>query len=158
VSASIQDQVVALAKPQLEALVEKTKSNFMEAFGDFVESSHKDRLEKLIKEAAEAKLKAITTSDSVKSKEWEDIARTKLDSIQTLGLAVKIVGAAKAHSFLKEAAKQVLDTLAGVAAGVLKAIVAGLVQGAITGLTGGAAPIIGGGIASVAGTFLGDSD
>lgn len=157
-SASIQDQVVALAKPQLEKLVEKTKANFMEAFGDFVESSHKDRLEKLIKEAAEAKLKAIAESDSAKSKMWEDVANTKLDSIQTLGLAVKIVGAAKAHSFLKEAAKQVLDTLAGVAAGVLKAVVAGLVQGVVTGLTGGAAPAIGGGIASVAGSFLGEPE
>jgi hypothetical protein len=120
-----------------------------------VESAHRAKLEKLIEEAAQAKLKAIAALDEKKAKEWEDIARTKLDSIQTLGLAVKITGSAKAHSFLKEAASQILDTLAGVAAGVLKTVIAGLVQGAISGLTGGAAPAIGGGVASVAGSFLG---
>lgn len=148
------DQALSIAKPRLEALVEQTKTNFMQSFGDFVESAHKDRLAKLFKEAGQAKINALAAADEAKAREWEDIYRTKLDSIETLGLAVKIVGAAKAHSFLRETAKNVLDTLGGVAAEILKTVVSGVVQGAITGLTGGAAPAIGGGIASLAGAFL----
>lgn len=152
---SLQDQVVDVAKPQLEVLLAKTRENFMASFGSFVESIHKDRLETLFKEAGEFKLKAIVEKDENKARQYEDIYRTKLDSIETLGLAVKIVGSAKAHSFLKETAKSILDTFGGIAASLLKTVIAGLVQGAITGLTGGAAPAIGGGLASVAGTFLG---
>lgn len=148
------DQVIEIAKPQLEALVEQTKTNFMATFGDFVESAHKDRLAQLFKEAGEAKIKALLAKDSAKAAEWQDIYATKIASIETLGLAVKIVGAAKSRSFLMETAKQVLDTLGGVAATVLKTIVAGFVQGAIAGVTGGAAPAIGGGIAALAQGFL----
>lgn len=148
------DQVIEVARPQLEALVEKTKDNFMVTYGEFVESAHKDRLAQLFKEAGQAKIKALMAKDEAGAKEWEDIYATKLASIETLGLAVKIVGSAKARSFLMETAKQVLDTLGGVAANVLKTVVSGFVQGAIAGVTGGAAPAIGGGIAALAQGFL----
>jgi len=60
---SVRDQVVATAEPELRALADKARANFMTYFGDFVESAHKDRLEKLFKEAAEAKLKSVTVAE-----------------------------------------------------------------------------------------------
>ena len=151
---SVRDQVVATAEPELRALADKARANFMTYFGDFVESAHKDRLEKLFKEAAEAKLKSVTVAEPKERADYEEVARMKLASIATLGLAVKITGSAKAASILKETATQVLDMFVSVAGTLLKSLISGVVQGAVVGLTGGAAPAIGGTIAGVAGTFL----
>jgi hypothetical protein len=147
----LQSIAMTAARPQLDALVAQAKKNFMAAYGSFVEAAHKDKLEKLFAEAGEAKIKALSAEDQKKSREWADIYETKLASIETLGLAVKVVGDAKAASFLRETARQILDTLGGVAAAIFKTVISAVVQGVVQGFTGGS----GGGLDAVANSFLG---
>lgn len=156
-----QDQVRAAIEPQLRATAATLKTSFMETFGTLVEASHKDRLEKLFGEAAEARIQYSLATDPKKAEEYHQIFDAKMASIQTLGLAVKIVADAKAGQLqaqtinvVKEAAKSILRALGDVAMGLLKSVAAGLVQGAITGLTGGAAPALGSLAVNTAATFL----
>jgi len=144
------DEILAAVKPQLAPVADQMKTNFMAAFGSWVESSHKDRLEQLFKDAAEAKLMALVSQDPEKVIEWQDIYRAKLASMTTLGLAVQIVGEAKAASILKEMASQILDVFGAVAATVIGIFI----KGAISGLSGGVGPAVSEGIASLAASFL----
>lgn len=158
----LNEQIIAIAEPKLVEAAERIRGNFMTKFGEFVESSHKDKLEELFKDAADAKIKCLMQTDTNLARQWAQVYESKVRAMETLGLGSKVVADAKAASFLMETVHLVLDTLGDIAMSIIKGVTAGLVSGAINALTGGAAGAIGGSLASAAGSFLdsavGDDD
>ena len=157
-SPDFETQVREIAEPKLVEAADKIRVNFMTKFGEFVEASHKDKLEDLFKGAADAKLKALLETDPNKARQWAQVSESKVRAMETLGLGAQVVADAKAASFLMETVNLVLDTLGDIAMAIIKGVTAGLVSGAINALTGGAAGAVGGGIAGAVDSFLGDPD
>ena len=154
----IQDKVIEIAKPRLEELAGQVQTNFFKRWGEFVESAHREDLESRFKSAAEAKLNALTASSTDEARQWAETYATTIRSIETLGLSAKVVADAKAASFWAEAIDAALETLGGVAAGILQTVVTSVVSGAISGITGGSGDAVIGGLADAGGGFLGSPD
>jgi hypothetical protein len=132
------DQAKTIAEPALQATVEDLKGQFLKAFGELKDAVHKDKIEKIFKEAAQTKIKAIMAKTPEEQRTLARVYELKVMVIETYVLSAKIVADAKAASLFKEMMKQVLDTLGVVAMNILKTVVTGLISGAIAGLTGGA--------------------
>ena len=131
------DQARVIAEPALKATVDQLKGQFLQAFGELKNASHKAEIEKIFVEAGEIKIKAFMAKTPEEQRTLAHVFDLKLKTIETYVLAIKIVADAKAASLFKEMMKQVLDTLGVVAMNILKTVVTGLISGAISGLTGG---------------------
>jgi hypothetical protein len=131
-------QAQTIAEPELRRTVDQLKTQFMTAFGELKETIHKDKIEKIFKEAAETKLQAFMAKTPEEQRKFARVYELKVMTIETYVLSAKIVADAKAASLFKEMLKQVLDTFGVVALNVLKTVATALISGALTGLTGGA--------------------
>lgn len=144
-----QKELIASAKPQLEKMASNICDDFMKRFGEQIESSHQDRIKERMAAALEAQTKALIAMTDEEAEQWAEVSADAVRSIETLALGATIIADAKAASFLKETAAAIVDTFAGVAAGIIELVVGA----AISGVTGGAVPLIGG-LAKAAGKFL----
>lgn len=118
------------ARPQLDALIAGAKSNFVASYGDWVDNAHRDVLEVLFADAAEAKLDLLRAETPREVQEAQETFDTFVAAIDTLALAAEITAKAHARAVMKNTLRQVLDTLAAVAGTVAGAIVSSYVPGA----------------------------
>jgi hypothetical protein len=154
---SLQEELLAQAQGPIEEMAGKVKDRIVEQFGEWVEAQDREKFEARVKEAASYRVKALMSKEREEAEKWAKASATAVASIETLALRAEVIADAKAASLLMETINMVLDTLQGIAGGLLKTVVTGAVSGAITGLTGGAGGPLLGGIAEAAGTFLGDA-
>jgi len=149
----VEEQVLAIALPKLEAAADRLKTKFMSAYGEFYEGSHKERLEELFGAAGKAKLKALAATDPNEARQWAQVVESSVRSIETLGLAASIKADAHAASLIKEAAAMVIDTLGDIAS----VLIGGIGSALLSGLIGpAAASLIEGAATEIAGSFRDD--
>lgn len=104
-------------QPQLETIVQRAKQEFLDRFGAWIESAHRDRLEQLFVQAGQARIACMMAQTEAEAQEQHEIFETLIEDIETLGLAVEIVGKAEARAILKSQIRAILN-LIPVAAGI----------------------------------------
>ena len=117
------------ALPELNVLLDQSKVSFQATWGNFTDQLHKERLGILFKSAGQVKLKLLVAKDAAEVAELQDTYDTLLASIETLGLATRIVGEATAANLVKENMHSWLSSLGSVAGIVLKAAVSSAIPG-----------------------------
>lgn len=122
--------VIDVATPQLLDLITAAKTNFLTAFGNWVESAHRERLEELFVDAAQAKIGVLTAPTLRLAREQQDIYETAIASMETLGLAIWITAKAEAVAALKATVNQVLQVLAAAAGMLIKVAIEAALPGA----------------------------
>lgn len=145
----ILEDVKTAALPELEKRADALRTKFLAEVDEFVDSSRIGKLDELLKEIAEAEIRAVTATDKFTADQWATVADDKLRSVRLIVISEQIVASREIAAMLQAAAVAAWEGFKTVAAGMLNAAI----KGALTGLLGPA----GGVIADAASGFLGEA-
>jgi len=134
------DSIRAVAMPQLETLASDLADTFLDGFKDHLaeaDAAARGRVQDILKEGANFKLKAMTAEDQLMAREYAEAVETTVRRVKTILLAERLVAEESAAALIAAGFSKALSVLGDVAVGIIKTVASGLVSGAIAGLTGG---------------------
>lgn len=142
------NDVKAAATPDLEQRADELRKQFLANISDVVDNTNLDKLDELLRRAANYEVKAVLSTDRTEAEQYATAAGDVLRQVKLLVIAERIATSREVAAMIEAAALTVWEGFKSVASGVLNVAVKAVVNSIVPG---------GGAIVDVASGFLGEA-